>query len=39
MLYDRYYFQNCKAITFEKTTSHKKYKKPIVPSHLHIFSN
>ena len=37
MLYDRYYLQNCKAITFEKIAVHTKYKKPNVPSHLHIF--
>ena len=27
---------NCKAITFEKIANHTKYKKPNVPSHLHI---
>ena len=37
MLYDRYYLQNCKAITFEKIASETKHKKPIVPSHLYIF--
>ena len=26
ILYDRYYLQNCKAITFEKITNHTKYK-------------
>ena len=36
-LYDRYYLQNCKAITFRKTTNHAKYKKPNVPGHLYIF--
>ena len=34
---DRYYLQNCKAITFEKIANHTKYEKPNVPSHLHIF--
>ena len=29
--------QNCKAITFEKIANRTKYKKPNVPSHLHIF--
>ena len=37
ILYDRYYLQNCKAITFEKIANHTKCKKPNVPSHLHIF--
>ena len=37
MLYDRYYLRNCEAITFEKIANHTKYKKPNVPSHLHIF--
>ena len=32
-----YYLQNCKAITIEKIANHTKYKKPNVPSHLHIF--
>ena len=36
ILYDRYYLQNFKAITFEKIANHTKYKKPNVPSHLHI---
>ena len=36
-LYDRYYLQNCKAITFRKITNHAKYKKPNVPGHLYIF--
>ena len=36
-LYDRYYSQNCKVITFEKIANHTKHKKPNVPSHLHIF--
>ena len=36
MLHDRYYFQNCKAISFEKIADHTKYKKPNVQSHLHI---
>ena len=37
ILCDRYYLQNCKAITFEKIANHSKDKKPNVPSHLHIF--
>ena len=36
MLQGRYYFQNCKAISFEKIADHTKYKKPNVESHLHI---
>ena len=36
MLHGRYYFQNCKAISFEKIADHTKYKKPNVESHLHI---
>ena len=36
ILYDRYYLQNSKAITFEKTRSHTKYKEPNVPSHLYF---
>ena len=31
------YYQNCKAIIFEKIENQTKYKKPNVPSHLHIF--
>ena len=34
---DSYYLQNCKAITFVKIANYTKYKKPNVPSHLHIF--
>ena len=37
ILYDRYYLQNSKAITFEKIANHTKYQKPNIPSHLHIF--
>ena len=37
ILYDRYYLQNCKAITFGKIANHAKYKKLDVPSHLHNF--
>ena len=36
-LFDRYYSQNYKAITFRKITNHTKYKLTDVPSHLHIF--
>ena len=36
-LYDRWYLQNCKAITFRKIANNTKYKKPNVPSHFHIF--
>ena len=36
-LLDRYYSQNCKAITFRKISNHTKYKLTNVPSHLHIF--
>ena len=36
ILYDRYYLQSCKAITFKKIANHTTYKKPNVPSHLHI---
>ena len=39
ILYDRYYSQNCKAITFEKIATHTKYKNPNVPSHLHDDKN
>ena len=31
------YYQNCKAIIFEKIENQTKYKKPNVLSHLHIF--
>ena len=31
------YDQNCKAIIFEKIENQRKYKKPNVPIHLHIF--
>ena len=31
------YYQNCKAIIFEKIENQTKYEKPNVPSHLHIF--
>ena len=37
ILYDGYYLQNCIDITFEKTASNTKYKKPNVSSHLYIF--
>ena len=37
ILYGRAYLQNCKAITFGKMANHGKYRKPNVPSHLHIF--
>ena len=37
ILYDRDIIQDCKTITFEKIADHTKYKKPNVPSHLHIF--
>ena len=37
MLYDRYYLQNCKAITFEKIAKHARYKKPNASGHFHIF--
>ena len=37
ILYDRYYLQNYKSIPFEKIASRTNYKKPNVPSHLHIF--
>ena len=30
-------YKTVKAITFEKIANHTKYKKPNVPSHLHIF--
>ena len=36
-LCDRYYFQNCKAITFTKLTDYGKYKQPNVPTYLHIY--
>ena len=36
ILYDRYYLQNCKVITFEKIANHTKYKKPNV---IFIFSD
>ena len=34
IIYDRYYLQNYKAITFE---NHIQYKKLSVPCHLYIF--
>ena len=37
ILYDRYYLQNCKAITFAKIANRTKYEKPNVSSRLHIF--
>ena len=37
ILYDRYYLQNSKAISFEKIANHAKYEKPNVPSYLYIF--
>ena len=37
ILYDRDIIQDCKTITFEKIANDTKYKKPNVPSHLHIF--
>ena len=37
LIYDRYYLQDCKAITFGKIVDHTKYKKPNVPRRLHIF--
>ena len=37
LLYDSYYLQNCKSNTFEIKANHEKYKKPNIPSHLHIF--
>ena len=37
ILYDRYYLQYCKAITFEKIANHEEYKKPNALSHLHVF--
>ena len=36
-LCDRYYFQNCKTITFRKLTDYEKYKQPNVPTHRQIF--
>ena len=33
ILYERYYLQNYKAITFEKIANHTKYKKLVIPSH------
>ena len=36
-LFDRYYSQNCKCITFRKITNHTRYKQTNIPSHLHIF--
>ena len=38
MQYDRFYLQNCKAITFaKKKINHTKNKLPNGPSHLYIF--
>ena len=37
ILYHRYYLRNCKTITIEQIANYTKYKKPNVPSHLHIF--
>ena len=36
-LFDRYYSQNCKTITFRKINNHAKHGKINVPSHLCIF--
>ena len=36
-LYDRYYLQTCKAVTFEKITNHAKYKQSNIPGQLYIF--
>ena len=37
ILYDKYYLQNCKAITFEKIANYTKYKKRYVRNHLNVF--
>ena len=36
-LFDRYYSQNCKVITFRKITNHRRHKQTNVRSHLHVF--
>ena len=36
ILYDSYYFQNCKAMA-KKIVNHARYRKPNVPSHFNIF--
>ena len=38
VIYDRYYLQNCKLITFEKIANYAKFKKPMFQV-IFIFSD